>query len=331
MGKGLLHAEEELGIDEEFSIMAPSVILEKASQGYNFQFMNIMHVLGTTGYFTHISCRAFLIDASVIQCKRAADIWRSYFTQKLLHIVDETVAFYPPNAVEISRARDGYLEDFKNERKVLGMYLETGRIVEFLHKWECNQEEVSICMILLAEEFSRTGFWDNADAELVKDWIQDLQTIGYQFPARGNHTEYTVREDIRGANCRRANVQFEVKTADAMEKKSAEKLKLFGELADWCETATSSDVLQKMPSPRQLAKSHAEKRVLTNLEKSVGRLVLVITSNYPWHRTIGVLQRMYQPFFGLTIFCGPWFPEKYDDGTGKITYKFVHRSKIRRI
>ncbi|KIH52505.1 hypothetical protein ANCDUO_17394, partial [Ancylostoma duodenale] len=207
---------------------------------------------------------------------RAVDIWRSYFAQKLLHMVDETVAFYPPNAIEISRARDVYLEDFKNERKVLvredvkslGMYLESRRIVEFLDKWECTEGEVSVCMTLLAEEFSREGFWDKADAKLVEDWIHDLQTIGYQFPTRDNHAEYTVREDIRGANCRRANIEFERKTSSALKKKSEEKLKLFGELADWCETATSSDALQKMPSPRQLAKSHAQNSVLTNLEKS---------------------------------------------------------------
>ncbi|KAL6737604.1 hypothetical protein Aduo_011231 [Ancylostoma duodenale] len=206
-----------------------------------------------------------------------------------------------------------------------GMYLGTGRIVEFLDKWECTQGEVSVCMILLAEEFSRKGFWDKADAELVKDWIHDLQTIGYQFPTRANHTEYTVREDIRGANCRRANVEFERKTSSQTEKKSAEKLKLFGELTDWCEDATSSDVLQKMLSPRQLAKSHAKNGVLMNLEKSV----LVITSNYPWNRTIGVLQKMYQPFFGLTIFCGPWFPETYDDSTGEFPqmlhpFNYIH-------
>ncbi|EYC30953.1 hypothetical protein Y032_0004g1870 [Ancylostoma ceylanicum] len=154
-----------------------------------------------------------------------------------------------------------------------GIYIDTGRIVEFLDKWECVQEEISVCMILLAEEFR------------------------YQFPTRGNHTEYTVCEDIRGANCRRANVEFEAETS----------------------ITAILDVLMKMPSPRQLAKSHAENRVLTDLEKSV----LVITSNYPWNRTIGVLQRMYQPFFGLTIFCGPWFPEKYDDGAGEFP-KMLH-------
>ncbi|RCN42011.1 hypothetical protein ANCCAN_11994 [Ancylostoma caninum] len=151
-------------------------------------------------------------------------------------------------------------------------YLQAARIVEFLHKWECFQGEASACTVLLAEEFSKEGFWDDAEAELIKEWVHDLRTIGYQFPTRSNHTGYAVREDIRGANCRRANVEFERKSANTVEKKSAEKLKLFDELADWCGDAASSDVLHKMPSPRHLAKSHAESRVLTNLEKSVGGL-----------------------------------------------------------
>ncbi|KAK6060917.1 hypothetical protein COOONC_01419, partial [Cooperia oncophora] len=41
--------------------------------------------------------------------------------------------------------------------------------------------------------------------------------------------------------------------------------------------------------------------------------VLVITCNYPLNRTIGLLQRLYQPYFALTIFCGTWLPHLYDD------------------
>ncbi|EPB71898.1 hypothetical protein ANCCEY_09023 [Ancylostoma ceylanicum] len=57
---------------------------------------------------------------------------------------------------------------------------------------------------------------------------------------------------------------------------------------------------------------------------------LIITYNYPMNQTIGVLQRMYQPYFGVTIFCGPWYPEKYDDYSGYFvmaddnTFNFWH-------
>ncbi|KIH53306.1 hypothetical protein ANCDUO_16569 [Ancylostoma duodenale] len=65
-----------------------------------------------------------------------------------------------------------------------------------------------------------------------------------------------------------------------------------------------------MPSPSQLGHLHTNNKVLKNLRDSV----LIITSNYPWNHTIGLLQRMYQPYFGFTIFCGSWFPDKYSNG-----------------
>ncbi|KAL6737603.1 hypothetical protein Aduo_011230 [Ancylostoma duodenale] len=273
----LLHTDEEVGIDEEFSRMAPGVVLDKGAFS-SWKSRNTL--FNRRAFFT------LYFPTTVSSC--AADMWRSYFAQKLLHTVDETVAFHPSNAVEISGVHDDSLEDFETERKVVDIYLDAGRIVEFLDKWKCTEGEVTACIVLLAEKFSKEGFWGDADAELVKNWILDLENIGYEFPTRGDHKEYSAREDIRGANCRRADIQFGHGTQRLM-KKSTEKLKLISELAEWCRNATSSDVLRKMPSPKQLAESHAKNGVLSNLEKSV----LVITSNYPWNRTVGVLQRIY--------------------------------------
>ncbi|EPB71890.1 hypothetical protein ANCCEY_09015 [Ancylostoma ceylanicum] len=43
----------------------------------------------------------------------ATDLWRSYFAQKLLHMVGETVAFYPANAIQ---TRDfHYFDDIRSE------------------------------------------------------------------------------------------------------------------------------------------------------------------------------------------------------------------------
>ncbi|KHJ88413.1 hypothetical protein OESDEN_11795 [Oesophagostomum dentatum] len=44
-------------------------------------------------------------------------------------------------------------------------------------------------------------------------------------------------------------------------------------------------------------------------------MVLIIIDNHQRKSGFGLLQRLYQPYFGLTIFCGTWKPDEYkDDG-----------------
>ncbi|EYC01552.1 hypothetical protein Y032_0106g3753 [Ancylostoma ceylanicum] len=299
----LLHADKQAGLNEAFNKMAPSVVLEKGRLRRKKQTFK---KLGSSQLDRICCIVCFRSDDSCVSVQiMVTDIWRSYFAQKLLHMIGENIAFYPVNAIQIRNAHN-YLSDFESERDV---YLKTEKIVEFLDQWDCSHEDISECAVLLAEEFSKRDFWGVADAKLVRDWIFDLRSIGYQFPPRTNETDYFIMEQVRGANCRRADVEFDTEKEDTMIEKSAEKLRMFGELTDWCAKANFSDFLRKLPSPPQLATSHAKNQVLVNLQKSV----LVITGNYPWNRTIGLLQRMYQPYFGLTIFCGSWFPEKYDD------------------
>ncbi|KAK6042427.1 hypothetical protein COOONC_20067 [Cooperia oncophora] len=108
---------------------------------------------------------------------RTTDIWRSYVAQKLLHMIGETVAFYPPNAVQYRNAHD-YLADFEDE--------------------------------------SEREFWGADDALLVQKWLTDLRKTGYQFPLQKKHgNEYVaIDEKSRQVNCRRAAVEFENEPAD---------------------------------------------------------------------------------------------------------------------
>ncbi|PIO68767.1 hypothetical protein TELCIR_09430 [Teladorsagia circumcincta] len=81
------------------------------------------------------------------------------------------------------------------------------------------------------------------------------------------------------------------------------------------------------PSPKQLMKFHADHNVLRGLRNTV----LVITCNYPLNRTLGLLQRLYQPYFALTIFCGSWFPNLYDDDNREFLkmirpFNYIHLS-----
>ncbi|KAK6753882.1 hypothetical protein RB195_013085 [Necator americanus] len=292
----LLHAEKKTSTDEEFNVMAPTVVLGKGT----YSPWNSQNTL--------FSRRAFFTLYLPITAPSSwvADLIRSYFAQKLLHMIDENVAFYPPNVRRTTKSHD-LLAEFEGQRDA---FLKSEEIIKFLDSWECIHKEISTCTVLLAVEFSKKGFWGSADAEMIRKWIDHLRSIGYQFPRKSNHIKYIPREDIRGANCRRANVEFEADGFD--EQKSADKLRMFANIDDWC-TKTGenyTEFRQKFPSPSKLTLLHANNVVLRNLRKSV----LVITNNYPWNHTIGLLQRLYQPFFALTIFCGSWFPEKYHNG-----------------
>ncbi|EPB71892.1 hypothetical protein ANCCEY_09017 [Ancylostoma ceylanicum] len=85
-------------------------------------------------------------------------------------------------------------------------------------------------------------------------------------------------------------------------------------------------------SPRESHRGSNCRRAEMEFVSDRSRLkeALIITYNYPMNQTIGVLQRMYQPYFGVTIFCGPWYPEKYDDYSGYFvmaddnTFNFWH-------
>ncbi|EYC01541.1 hypothetical protein Y032_0106g3748 [Ancylostoma ceylanicum] len=191
------------------------------------------------------------------------------------------------------------------------LYRKVDAMLEFLDGWECEHDEIAGCVVSLAEEFRERNFWGSADVEAIIQWISDLKKIGYQFPQRVDRDPYDISKNgtIRGQNCRRVSLKFGAFSKNSMTEKLLRKLNALGDIADWCAEANYTDLLQKKPSPSQLATLHTNNNVLRNLSDSV----LIVTSNYPWNYTIGLIQRMYQPYFGLTIFCGTWFPDKYND------------------
>ncbi|EPB78425.1 hypothetical protein ANCCEY_02491 [Ancylostoma ceylanicum] len=179
----------------------------------------------------------------------------------------------------------------------------TGELVRFLDAWECPHRKIINCTMLLATELS------------------------CEFPLRNDFSKHilaTAYEHGCGANCRRASLELEPEMDHKIDRSDL-KLRAFSELARWCAKSGFSDLLQNLPNSSQLSTFHANNDVLADLTETV----LVVTSNYPWNKTIGLLQRLYQPYFGVTIFCGPWFPEDYDDRNGSFPrmlrpFNYIH-------
>ncbi|RCN42612.1 hypothetical protein ANCCAN_11414 [Ancylostoma caninum] len=99
----LLHADKRDGLNEGFSKFAPPITLASGTYApWNSQNT----LFRRTAFFT------LMLPATVPF--RVTDIWRSYFAQKLLHMVGENIAFYPANAIQIRNAHN-YLDDFRSE------------------------------------------------------------------------------------------------------------------------------------------------------------------------------------------------------------------------
>ena len=109
---------------------------------------------------------------------RLTDIWRSYWAQRLMWLLNDTVTFNGPNAHQL-RNSHSYLKDFESEK---AMYTKTEQLVEFLFKWKCFQLKFYECMLDLSYQMAVEEFWEMNEVDGIKNWIRDLNSIGYIEP-----------------------------------------------------------------------------------------------------------------------------------------------------
>ena len=109
---------------------------------------------------------------------RLTDIWRSYWAQRLLWLLDDSVTFLGPNAHQIRNAHS-YLKDFEDEKS---MYSQTEALVEFLFEWRCHKDRFFDCVIDLSQQMSDRQCWGEEEVGKIKHWLRDLKAIGYIEP-----------------------------------------------------------------------------------------------------------------------------------------------------
>jgi len=110
---------------------------------------------------------------------RVCDIWRSYWAQRILWEIGGEVVFLPPSVTQIRNAHD-YLLDFEDE---LDLYLKSEDLIRFLKEWTSNKETLPERILDLAIAMVEKDFWKVGDARLVKAWLEDLISVGYEFPS----------------------------------------------------------------------------------------------------------------------------------------------------
>ena len=120
---------------------------------------------------------------------RVCDIWRSYFTQRLMWGIGCQLVFVPPYVKQI-RNSHLYHDDYVSEKQIFD---QVTALLQWLRNWECPQRNkhdkaskaeslLPHCAISLARDMAIEGYWGPEDAELIRHYFFDLKRMNYSFP-----------------------------------------------------------------------------------------------------------------------------------------------------
>lgn len=109
---------------------------------------------------------------------RVSDIWRGYIMQRLLWDIGGSLCFYKTKVYQ-DRNDHNLMHDFKDE---IDLYLKSLELVDFLCSWN-GQGTLDQRLHTLTKDLVAKSYYKQRELELIEAWIEDLITIGYQFPA----------------------------------------------------------------------------------------------------------------------------------------------------
>ncbi len=111
---------------------------------------------------------------------RVSDIWRSYFTSRLIWETDFRISFTSP-LVRQYRNPHSYMTDLDDEKD---LYFMVDDLLQLLLEWTSDSfvslEEAYLDIIEKAVE---AGFLKMTDLNLARAWCKDLRDIQYQWPS----------------------------------------------------------------------------------------------------------------------------------------------------
>ncbi len=111
---------------------------------------------------------------------RVTDIWRSFAMQRIMTELGLYVLYTPPIVTHERTAHD-YLGDMVAEADV---YSKTSSLLAFLDSWSPKEAETLPEFIVeLWIELYERDYIELHDVESIKEYLQSLVTIGYQFPS----------------------------------------------------------------------------------------------------------------------------------------------------
>lgn len=109
---------------------------------------------------------------------RVCDIWRGYVMQRLLWDIGGNLCFTKATAIQQRNAHN-LLKDFIEEQD---LYCKAGQLVHFLLNWKSQKTTLFDRILELHKELVIAGFYKNKEIGLMKAWLYDLESVGYQKP-----------------------------------------------------------------------------------------------------------------------------------------------------
>merc|ERR1712223_507913 len=115
---------------------------------------------------------------------RVSDIWRSYIANKLMGPTGYQLAFTSAIVTQY-RNPHSYSKDFYNE---LDLYNSANKLIELLAEIEIGKEiksgdeTLDQAYLRVYKDVIRKDLLGHEDLALSKAWINDLVSLGYEFP-----------------------------------------------------------------------------------------------------------------------------------------------------
>ena len=109
---------------------------------------------------------------------RVCDIWRSYFTQRLLWDIGGHLEYHTATAYQ-DRTPHDLLIDFIQEDD---LYKKALSLTQFLLQWKGTKITVEERFFEMIKALYENKFVEALDVLLARAWIRDLKRVGYNFP-----------------------------------------------------------------------------------------------------------------------------------------------------
>jgi STELLO glycosyltransferases len=124
---------------------------------------------------------------------RVTDIWRSYFTQRILQDLGLVVIYSPPLVVH-NRSTHDYTADLQAEQD---LYMKTKALLDFLSSWSDTSMKLPGRMENLAIALYERDYIGLEDVLAMQEWLLALMDAGYKFPSLSGVQELsTVMRDM---------------------------------------------------------------------------------------------------------------------------------------
>jgi len=110
---------------------------------------------------------------------RVTDIWRSYFTQRILHDLGLAVVYSPPLVVH-DRSLHNYIADLQAEQD---LYMKTEALLAFLSAWTDTSHKLPARIENLAIALYERDYIGLDDVLAMPEWLLALTDVGFKFPS----------------------------------------------------------------------------------------------------------------------------------------------------